>query len=70
MRCLWFVVFCVFCVSPRLISNSQLHTLPCFHVCPIDPVVYREPYHLVGVRILILKHASRLDAFSGYHYPT
>jgi len=33
-------------------------------------VVCRGPYHLDGVGVLILKRASRLDAFSGYHFPT
>ena len=56
--------------SPRPISIGQLHTLLCFHVRPINPVVYRGPYHLDGVGVLILKRASRLDAFSGYHFPT
>ena len=61
----------VCCVaSPRPISIGQLHALLCFHVRPIDPVVCRGPYHLVGVGVLILKRASRLDAFSGYHFPT
>ena len=62
---------CCCCVaSPRPISIGQLHTLLCFHVRPIDPVVCRGPYHLDGVGVLILKRASRLDAFSGYHFPT
>ena len=56
--------------SPRPISIGQLHTLLCFHVRPINPVVCGGPYHLVGVGVLILKRASRLDAFSGYHFPT
>ena len=56
--------------SPRPISTSQLHTLLCFHVWPINPMVCRGPYPLKVVRVLILKHASRLDAFSGYHFPT
>ena len=62
---------CCCCVaSPRPISIGQLHTLLCFHVRPIDPVVCRGPYHLDGVGVFILKRASRLDAFSGYHFPT
>ena len=56
--------------SPRPISIGQLHTLLCFHVRPINPVVCGGPYHLDGVGVLILKRASRLDAFSGYHFPT
>ena len=61
---------CCCVASPRPISIGQLHALLCFHVRPIDPVVCRGPYHLVGVGVLILKRASRLDAFSGYHFPT
>ena len=61
---------CCCVASPRPISIGQLHTLLCFHVRPIDPVVCRGPYHLDGVGVLILKRASRLDAFSGYHFPT
>ena len=49
------------CVSDRCISTSQLHTLLCFHVWPINPIVCRAPHGN-----LILKQASRLDAFSGY----
>ena len=30
--------------SPRPISNSQLHTLPCFHLCPIYLVVFKGSY--------------------------
>ncbi len=56
--------------SPRSISIGQLHALLHFHVRPINPVVYRGPYHLNGEGTLILKRASHLDAFSGYHFPT
>ena len=31
-------------VSPRTISTSQLHTLPCVHLKPINPVISRGPY--------------------------
>ena len=33
--------------SPRSISNSQLHTLPCFHLCPIYLVVFKGSYFLM-----------------------
>ena len=33
--------------SPRSISNSQLHTLPCFHLCPIYLVVFKGSYSLM-----------------------
>src|SRR6266480_6160307 len=37
-----------------------------FHVRPINPVVWLGALTLDGVGDLILKQASRLDAFSGY----
>ena len=30
--------------SPRPISDSQLHMLPCFHLCPIYLVVFKGSY--------------------------
>lgn len=53
----------------QLISTGQLHTFLCFHIRPINPVVYWE---LLPRRDgnLILKPASRLDAFSGYPFRT
>ena len=33
--------------SPRSISNSQLHTLPCFHLCPIYLVLFKGSYFLM-----------------------
>jgi hypothetical protein len=53
-------------LSPRPISTSPLHPLRGFHARPINPVVCWGPYPLKGVGVLILKPASRLDAFSGY----
>ena len=35
-----------FWLSPRPISNSQLHTLPYFHLCPIYLVVFKGSYYL------------------------
>ena len=35
-----------FWLSPRPISNSQLHTLPYFHLCPIYLVVFKGSYFL------------------------
>ena len=55
--------------SPRPISDSQLHTLPCFHLCPIYLVVFKGSYRFCG-GYLILRGASRLDAFSVYPFPT
>jgi hypothetical protein len=56
--------------SPRPISTGRLHTLLCFHLRPINPVVYWGPYQVNPVGNLILKQASRLDAFSGYPFRT
>ena len=36
--------------SPRLISISQLHTLRCFHLWPINVIVYDEPYSIKDER--------------------
>ena len=55
--------------SPRPISNSQLHTLPCFHLCPIYLVVFKGSYFF-RMGYLILRGASRLDAFSVYPFRT
>ena len=51
--------------SPRPISNSQLHALPHFHLCPIYLVVFKGSYFF-RMGSLILRGASRLDAFSVY----
>ena len=56
--------------SHRLISTSQLHALLHFHIWPINPVVYWEPLGAKPHGNLILRRASRLDAFSGYHFRT
>lgn len=45
----------------RAISTSQLKALPLLHLWPIDVVVFHGPQG-----DLVLKGASRLDAFSGY----
>ena len=45
----------------RTISTSQLNVLPRLHLWPIDEVVYLGPQGY-----LVLRGASRLDAFSGY----
>src|ERR1700752_4107516 len=52
--------------SPRPISTGLLHTLLCFQIRPINLVVYQGSYSLKGMGELILRPASRLDAFSGY----
>ena len=35
--------------SPRPISDSQLHTLPYFHLCPIYLVVFKGSYSCDGI---------------------
>ena len=55
--------------SPRPISNSQLHALRHFHLCPIYLVVFKGSYFF-RMGYLILRGASRLDAFSVYPFPT
>ena len=55
----------------RSISTGKLNTLLRLHPQPIDVVVYHGPsegYYSLGD--LILRWASRLDAFSGYPYRT
>ena len=53
--------------NPRPISNSQLHTLLHFHLCPIYLVVFKGVYSF-RMGYLILRGASRLDAFSVYPF--
>ena len=53
--------------AARAISTSQLNASQRFHTLPINVVVFDGP--LGGLKPqgdLILKEASRLDAFSGY----
>ena len=47
----------------RTISTSQLNALLRLHLWPIDVVVYHGPQGY-----LVLRGASRLDAFSGYPF--
>ena len=61
--------FSLLWLKPRPISNSQLHTLPYFHLCPIYLVVFKGSYFF-RMGYLILRGASRLDAFSVYPVPT
>ena len=55
--------------SPHPISSSQLHALPHFHPCPINLVVFKGVYSF-RMGYLILRGASRLDAFSVYPFRT
>ena len=52
--------------NPRPISTGQLHTLLHFHSQPIYLVVFKGSYFLKEMGYLILRGASRLDAFSVY----
>ena len=61
--------FLAFWSSPHPISNSQLHTLLYFHLCPIYLVVFKGVYFF-RMGHLILRGASRLDAFSVYPFRT
>ena len=60
-------VFLISWSSPHPISNSQLHVLPHFHPCPIYLVVFKGVYFF-RMGHLILRGASRLDAFSVYPF--
>ena len=55
--------------SSRPISSSQLHTSLHFHLCPIYLVVFKGS-SILRSGDLILRGASRLDAFSVYPFPT
>ena len=64
---LWLAIFCASLAfsgsnqAYRAISTSQLNALLHLHLWPIDVVVFHGPQG-----DLVLKGASRLDAFSGY----
>ena len=55
--------------NPRPISNGQLHALLHFHLRPIYLVVFKGSYFF-RMGHLILRGASRLDAFSVYPFRT
>ena len=65
----FFKLHSTFWISPRPISNSQLRTLLHFHLCPIYLVVFKGSYFF-RMGYLILRGASRLDAFSVYPFRT
>ena len=52
--------------SPRPISTGLLRVSPLFQIRPINLVVYQGSYSFKRMGELILRPASRLDAFSGY----
>jgi len=51
--------------ADRAISTGKLHALRRFHLRPIDVVVFHG-----SQGGLVLRWASRLDAFSGYPFRT
>ena len=52
--------------AARPISTGLLNALPRVQIWPINLVVFQGSYSLKGMGELILRPASRLDAFSGY----
>ena len=56
--------------SPRPISTSKLNSSRCLHIWPINLLVSKGPYQINSVGYLILRWASRLDAFSAYPFRT
>src|SRR6478672_5227446 len=65
----WVVVVCGCGTSPRPISTGRLG-IAAVYLRPINPIVCGGPYQVCPVGNFILKCASRLDAFSGYHVRT
>src|SRR3712207_4275109 len=55
-------------VKPSTISTAQLNVLPRVHLRPIQRVVCPRSYPVIPVGNLILRPASRLDAFSAYPF--
>ena len=56
--------------AERAISTGKLHALLRFHLQPINQIVSLGPSLPLGLGDLILRSASRLYAFSGYHNRT
>ena len=61
-----FATLFFFRINLRSISIHQLNALPHLHLEPIYLIVYKGSYFLEGMGYLILRGASRLDAFSVY----
>ena len=59
----------LFWSSPRSISIGQLNMLPCLHLQPINLIIFKGSYFR-RMGNLILRAASRLDAFSVYPFHT
>ena len=64
-----FFVNLLFWSSPRSISIGQLNMLPCLHLQPINLIIFKGSYFR-RMGNLILRAASRLDAFSVYPFHT
>jgi hypothetical protein len=56
--------------SRSAVRTGRLRRSPAVHSRPIDLVVFQEPSHAIRAGNLVLKRASRLDAFSAYPFPT
>ena len=56
--------------SNRPISTCKLNMSPCLHSKPINLIVFEGSYSLKEMGYLILRAASRLDAFSVYPFRT
>ena len=59
--------------ASRPISTGKLNTLLCLHIRPINLVVFKGSSVSdvsIGKGYLVLRWASRLDAFSGYPFRT
>jgi hypothetical protein len=56
--------------SRSAVRTGRLRRSPAVHSRPIDLVVFQEPSYPLGNGNLVLKRASRLDAFSAYPFPT
>jgi len=57
-------------VKRSAVGTGPLRRSPAVHSQPIDLVVFQEPSHAIRAGNLVLKRASRLDAFSAYPFPT
>jgi len=57
-------------VKRSAVGTGPLRRSPAVHSQPIDLVVFQEPSSPVATGNLVLKRASRLDAFSAYPFPT
>ena len=57
-------------LNPQSISTGRLKVSLLFHLQPINQIVFLGFYYYKNMGKLILKVASRLDAFSGYQFHT